>query len=66
MDRRARKPFALPYEPEYTAHRRDEHVRRVTRLHLNLRESVVAPSIVPPEPEIRRSRRQKNPAPVER
>lgn len=66
MQRRSRKPFALPYEPEYTAHRRDDHVRRVTRLHLNLRESVVAPSIVPQEPAVRGTRQTKKLVPVER
>lgn len=66
MHRRVRKQFTLPYEPEYTAHRRDEHVRRVTRLHLNLRESVAAPSIVPQEPELPVSGQKKNLTPVER
>jgi hypothetical protein len=66
MHNRSRKHFALPYEPEYTAHRSDDHVRRVTRLHLNLRESVVAPSIVPQAPKIGPSPQKKNSAPVER
>jgi len=59
MEQRPRKRFVLPYEPEYTAHRRDDNVRRVTRLHLNLRES---PSIVPRAPRSERLRQNKRSA----
>jgi hypothetical protein len=48
MPQRLGKHFVLPYEPEYAAHRRDDRVGRVIRLHLNLRES---PSLAPEAPE---------------
>jgi len=41
------KHFILPYEPDYTAHRSDDHTRRVTELHLKAREPMPGPSLVP-------------------
>lgn len=41
------KHFVLPYEPDYTAHRTDDHARRVTELHMKAREPVAAPPLVP-------------------
>lgn len=41
------KHFVLPYEPDYTAHRTDEHARRVTELHLKAREPVTGPPLAP-------------------
>jgi hypothetical protein len=41
------KRFVLPYEPEYTAHRNDEQISRVTKLHLKAREYVQGPAIAP-------------------
>jgi hypothetical protein len=47
MPVRTHKHFILPYEPEYIAHRSDERVSRVTRLHLNVRNLASGPSIAP-------------------
>lgn len=41
------KHFVLPYEADYTAHRTDDHARRVTELHLKAREPLLGPSLVP-------------------
>ena len=41
------KRFVLPYEPEYAAHRNDEQISRVTKLHLKAREYVRGPAIAP-------------------
>ena len=46
------KHFVLPYEPDYTAHRTDDHIRRVTELHLKARELVPGPSLVPELPDL--------------
>jgi hypothetical protein len=53
----AKRPFTLPYEPEYTAHRTVQRQRRNARLlmrvHMNaLQES---PSIAPELPDDARS-----------
>ena len=45
------KHFVLPYEPNYTAHRTDDHARRVTELHLKAREPLHGPSLAPELPE---------------
>lgn len=53
MPQRSPKRFVLAYEPEYAAHRDDDNVRRVTKLHLRLREPVLGPPMAPElaEPE---------------
>ena len=56
MPRTGKRPFILPYEPEYTAHRTSQrqlrHGRMLARLHMNALQS---PSIAPdesPEPNL--------------
>jgi hypothetical protein len=39
--------FVLPYEPEYTAHRNDARISRITELHRKLRDRVLSPPIAP-------------------
>ena len=53
MPRNGKRPFILPYEPEYTAHRTSQrHARNahmLARLHMNALQS---PSIAPDWPEL--------------
>jgi hypothetical protein len=49
----AKRPFTLPYEPEYTAHRAVKRQRRNTRLlmHVHMNMLHEAPSIAPELPD---------------
>jgi hypothetical protein len=44
---RLSKRFVLPYESEYTAHRKDERASRVTQLRLRAREHVRGRDLTP-------------------
>jgi len=50
MPRTGKRPFILPYEPEYTVHRTSQrqlrNARMLARLHVN---ALQAPSIAPDE-----------------
>ena len=49
----AKRPFTLPYEPEYTAHRTVQRQRRNARLLLHVHTNTLheSPSIAPELPE---------------
>ena len=49
----AKRPFILPYEPEYTAHRTVRRQRRKARLfmHLHMNALHESPSIAPELPD---------------
>jgi hypothetical protein len=48
-----KRPFTLPYEPEYTAHRTVQRQRRNTRLlmHVHMNALQESPSIAPELPD---------------
>jgi hypothetical protein len=50
---RTKRPFALPYEPEYTAHRTSRRESRNARIKVHVHMNVLrSPSIAPEAPEL--------------